>query len=476
MYRFAISMCVLSALVTALPGAEVVVFSANPDLAEVPASPLRSQLESLPDAPKAHALAHLASIPVIDAQSLNVSASGKLWYTCVIPAHIPKSGVAVTAVNPQAAAVSTDNPPKKHSKPGSAQIIYLDFTGATVTGTEWNTVYKVPSWKAKPFSSDADFTTFSDAEQAAIVTIWERVAEDYSSFDVDVTTEAPKTLGPKTAWTLITSEKDANGIDLPNNGKGGVAFVGVFGDAEFQRYSPAWVTDYNSPDPQYTAAMCDAASHEVGHNLGLSHDGNATQGYEGGFQASATSPSWGPIMGAPFGQQLSQWCKGEYVNANNQEDDLAIIAKNMPYRSNDNGGVSSPKGVSLQNKVFAATGIIGRTGEIDAFRITLGEGPMTAVAKNYRSNGGVDGGNLDIKLSLLTAKGAVVVSDNPTGAADAAISTTVTAGTYIITVEPTGAGNPASARNGFTTYGSLGQYSLTGTGVTSSGEIGRAHV
>ena len=472
MYRFAISMCVLSALATALPGAEVVVFSANPALAEVPASPLRSQLAALPDAPRAKALAHLATVPVIDAQSLNVSSGGELWYKCVIPAN--KTGFAPTTLgsSTQGASVSINNPPKKHSKPGSSQVIYLDFTGATVSGTAWNASENVPSWTAKPYSTDADFTTFSDAEQAAIVIIWERVSEDYAPFDVDVTTEAPSSMGPKTAWALITTDVDANGKKLPHFGAGGVAYVGKFGATDFQTYSPAWVLDYNSPDPGATKAIGDAASHEVGHNLGLRHDGNATQGYEGGFSASSTAPSWGPIMGAPYDQQLSQWCKGDYIGANNQEDDLAIIAQNMPYRTNDNGGVSSPQGVTLSNKVFSTAGFIGRTGEIDAFRITLGEGPMTAVAKTYRTTGGTDGGNLDIKLSLLTAKGVVVATDNPPAAADASISTTVSAGTYILTIEPSGAGNPTSARNGYTNYGSLGQYTLTGTGVTSTGGNG----
>lgn len=472
MYRFAISMCVLSALATALPGAEVVVFSANPALAEVPASPLRSQLAALPDAPRAKALAHLATVPVINAQSLNVSAGGELWYKCVLPTN--KTGFAPMTLrsSTQGASTPVNNPPKKHSKPGSSQVVYLDFSGATVSGTAWNTSENVASWTTKPYSSDSDFTTFSDAEQTAIINIWERVSEDFASFDADVTTEAPSALGPKTAWVLITTDIDANGKKLPHFGAGGVSYVGKFGATDFQTYSPTWVFDYNSPDPAAMKAMSDAVSHEVGHNLGLSHDGNATQEYESGFTASATAPSWGPIMGAPYGQLLSQWCKGDYIGANNKEDDLAIIAQNMPYRGNDNGGVSSPQGLTLSNKVFSTSGFIGRTGEIDAFRISLGDGPMTAVATTFRTTGGTDGGNLDIKLSLLTDKGAVVATDNPPATVDASISTTVTEGTYILTIEPSGAGNPTSARNGYTNYGSLGQYTLSGTGVTSTGGNG----
>ena len=65
--------------------------------------------------------------------------------------------------------------------------------------------------------------------------------------------------------------------------------------------------------------IAEAASHEIGHNLGLSHDGTSTQGYYGGQGA------WAPIMGVGYSYSISQWSKGEYFDANNQEDDLQII-------------------------------------------------------------------------------------------------------------------------------------------------------
>jgi hypothetical protein len=47
-----------------------------------------------------------------------------------------------------------------------------------------------PSFFNKAFSLDADGTTFNDAEKDAIIKIWAGVSEDYSIFDVDVTTGA----------------------------------------------------------------------------------------------------------------------------------------------------------------------------------------------------------------------------------------------------------------------------------------------
>ena len=116
------------------------------------------------------------------------------------------------------------------------------------------------------------------------------------------------------------------------SGAGGVAYVGTFGNAY---YAPAYVfpAQLGNGNPKYVA---EAISHEVGHNLGLSHDGQidatgATVGYYEG------QGSWAPIMGVGYYRPITHWSKGEYAGATQKQDDIAIIKSYIPALPADAG-------------------------------------------------------------------------------------------------------------------------------------------
>ncbi|MFN9657915.1 MAG: hypothetical protein ACK55Q_19720, partial [Dolichospermum sp.] len=69
--------------------------------------------------------------------------------------------------------------------------IYLDFTGHTTTGTSWNTSRNITNIVTPAFDLDGNTSSFSSAELERIQYIWQRVAEDFSPFNVNVTTQAP---------------------------------------------------------------------------------------------------------------------------------------------------------------------------------------------------------------------------------------------------------------------------------------------
>ncbi len=137
--------------------------------------------------------------------------------------------------------VSLDRTLMLHSKPGAKRTIYLNFVGATLTNTVWNS--SASSITALPFDLDGVPYSFSAAELERIQYIWQRVAEDYAAFDVDVTTEPP----PADALTRSGSGDDTFGTTVLITKRtfyscncGGVAYIGVFDDTS-NYYKPALV-------------------------------------------------------------------------------------------------------------------------------------------------------------------------------------------------------------------------------------------
>ncbi|MEB3189018.1 MAG: hypothetical protein VKL42_01580 [Snowella sp.] len=97
----------------------------------------------------------------------------------------PQGPTTVTAVT------SLSNTFLLHSNPFATKTIYLDFNGHILpANTAWTNSYnKGNAINAPAWSMDADNTTFSDAELTRIQAIWQRVAEDFAPFNVDVTTD-----------------------------------------------------------------------------------------------------------------------------------------------------------------------------------------------------------------------------------------------------------------------------------------------
>lgn len=306
--------------------------------------------------------------------------------------------------------------------------------------------------------------------------MWERVAEDYAPFDVNVTTDVAydpvNYTGDKNkvGWLLITPTTDKVGARCPHYGSGGVAYVGVFGNSNFfSTYQPAWVTDMS------VANIAEAASHEMGHNMGLSHDGTfdgtTTTTYYGGHAAvTGVATSWGPIMGTGYSRNVSQWSKStEYYNGNQTQDDFSVISARVPYRADDHGNTFGTATAWISGTVDQA-GIIERTNDIDTFTFNAGAGTISLNAATYKSASGTWGGNLDILLELYDNSGTLIASHNPADLVNASLSVSVPAGRYYVMLKPSGAGSPLSSTpSGYTVYGTVGQYKITGSFVPETG-------
>lgn len=445
-------------------------------LDDVPAGRFHDQLARLAGPARQKALNELGRlrVPFNDVGSITVDDAGALYYECAPPeALLARGATADIPGVTQGSSVPAATPPVRHSRPGSPNIIYLDFNGHTITSTAWNNSKGVPgdagyrpavtAYVAKGFDLDGDPTTFNEAEQTFIDLVWKRVAEDYAGFDVDVTTEEPAVFTPTTGRALITSSVDANGVSLPSPTAGGVAYLSRFGANDYAlTYSPALIYYNNLQSTE--SYVAEAVSHEMGHNLSLSHDGTATSEYYQGHGSGETS--WAPIMGAAYYVNVSQWSKGEYYNSNNPQDDLALIAGHLGYAADDHGNTKeTATPLTVSGASLAGQGIIGAPGDADWFAVTATNQAVQFQATPFRLYDGTYGGNLDIRLELYDSAGTLV--------AQAAVETATTtslleaglvAGTYYLKVTGKGTGLPqANPPSGYTAYASLGQYTLTGS-------------
>jgi Fibronectin type III domain/Metallo-peptidase family M12B Reprolysin-like len=356
-----------------------------------------------------------------------------------------------------------------HSKPGSQRTIYLDFNGQTVSNTIWNVNHGLAAGSHPAWSLDKDHSTFTTPEREAVQNIWQRVSEDYAPFDVDVTTQDPGA----TALTrtdsadqvfgtraLITPSASASN-KLCGGSCGGMAYTGVFDVANSEGlYQPAWIFPQSLAND--AKSIAEAVSHEVGHNLGLTHDG-----LTGGTSYYAGHAIWAPIMGIGYSRPVTQWSKGDYKGANNGQDDLSVITDNgLALRPDEAGSTPSPTTAPPTGSAY-----ITSDADRDVYALGICSGPLSLAADSASSSP-----DLDLKLSLLDVTGGTMAVDNPTSRAgnpsrdvaigmNATVSRTVAEDWYFVSVEGVGNGSPSKGYDG---YASVGAYALSLNGSCQS--------
>jgi len=332
--------------------------------------------------------------------------------------------------------------PQLSSYPSAPATIFLDFDGHTVSGSYWN--------------GGATFNCLpAELTDAQITEIFNRVAEDYRPFEVNITTDSAVFINapynqrvrivvtPTSSWT---------------SGVGGISYIGSFtwGDD-----TPAFVfSDKLGPNNvKYIAECC---THESGHTLGLSHqssyDNNCTLLDQYNMGAGTGQAGWAPVMGNSYYRNMTGWNNGPtpYGCANTQ-DNLTIItsANGFGYRADDFSGTLDENTTRLSTGSFDIGGIISSNTDIDAFAYVLNVPTVLhADVTPFSVGANNTGANLDIKVSLYNNNTLIRVYD-PVESMSVTIDTTLNSGTYYITVD--GSGNQNTSN-----YGSLGSYRLTG--------------
>jgi hypothetical protein len=331
-----------------------------------------------------------------------------------------------------------------HSRSSSPYKLYLDFTGNTTSGTQWNTSYNGGrAIVSAPFDIDGNPGSFSTREHAIIQAVWLQVREDYAPFHIDVTTQDPGLDGLRR-----TSSSDGYyGVRMvisptatwyPN--AGGVAYVNSFGQVSSGTETTAFVFTNLSKAAKFVG---EASSHEAGHTLGLSHDGTASETYYGG------SGNWAPIMGVGYYKPVTQWSSGTYAGANNHENDVAIIASKVLYAADEYPNSTSSSGTLPAGTTRYA---IINSGDVDLYRFSL-TGTRSLKISAWGNTGAVDS-DLNMRITLRDASLKVVGTWSPTGDLQASTGAiTLRQGTYYVQVDGPGEGV-------YTSYGSMGFYGI----------------
>jgi hypothetical protein len=352
----------------------------------------------------------------------------------------------------------TADPLHLSSRPTATKTIYLDFDGETISNTSWNRDY----WGGQNrtvagYNTDGNPSGFSSSEAYFLWNVWSGVAEDFSPFDVNVTTEKPtaealeKSSPQDTAYgTVIVFTPD--NIICPAT-CGGVAHFGSFGN----RYEgPAWVFT-SSTDSRY---WVDAASHEAGHALGLMHHGTTTTEYYLGHA------NWGPIMGFPsyasFNRMVSQWSHGEYLNANRPyQDDFAVIAGTLGAIPDDGSSQTNPSVTNIEpllpdGMTITDERVLARPGDVDLYSVNVSGGYLNVSMSMPQLS------NMHPYFNVRDSAGRLVMVGLQ-GMVELIAYQSVPNGQYFIEVGSTGYLDPAT--NGYSAYGSIGTYRLRFTQV-----------
>lgn len=337
--------------------------------------------------------------------------------------------------------------PAYSSRPGASVSLYLDFDGHLEAN--WGGYLNVAT---PAYDTDGIFTAFSTSELDNIHQIWQYVAEDYASFNINVTTVEPSSfangvalrvaIGGNSSWTGGTY--------------GGVAYVNSFTSSDVNTVY-VFPANLGNGYPKYVG---DASSHESGHGFGLSHQSEYSGSTLVATYYSGPGDGTAPHMGNSYSATRSMWWYGTTSSSTTFQDDMAVIgrsANGFGFRVDEHGNTIATATVLTVSGTGSVTGagVIERMTDLDTFSFNTVDATITLTVNVVGSFA-----NLDARLELRDMSGFVVASADPSTSFSATLTYAASAGTYYLTVASHGASSAATSTN----YGqSVGQYTLSGS-------------
>ncbi|MEN9825917.1 MAG: hypothetical protein RI953_1662, partial [Pseudomonadota bacterium] len=276
---------------------------------------------------------------------------------------------------------------------------------------------------------------------------------------------------------------------------GGIAYIDSFNE---NSDTPCFV--YNTS----VLGVSEAISHEVGHTMGLSHDGTfdgtTTVDYYTGNSHELDGNGWAPIMGLGYYRNMTTWDNGVYYQSNNTgstanfgkgADDLAIVTgyNGFSYEQDSESDLrldAAP--LNIRSGMVGQFGTIQTSADVDWFRFDLLETSdvdlhiETAIYRTFVDTDALWGGSFDSHYaSVFDTNGKNGWNDHATNLnLTATVYTSsgsvygrwssrmrisgLAAGSYYVKLEGIGYGDPTTATGvGYTDYASIGHYLISGT-------------
>jgi hypothetical protein len=335
--------------------------------------------------------------------------------------------------------------PVLNSYPAAPAVIYLDFDGQTVKGTSWNATGPL-------------FLGPSNLNNEQITEVFNRIAEDYRPFNINITTDSTK------YWAAPVRQRMRLIMTISYEwyGRaGGIAYVNSFtwGDN-----TPCFV--FTSLLGYNTKNIAEAGAHEAGHTLGLRHQSRydavcqKTEEYNSGVGSGEIG--WAPIMGVGYYRNQTTWHNGPNpYGCTNAQDDLAIItssANGLGFRADDHdASTRRATTVSLKEGGFKSEGLINNSTDEDMFEVSMPiNGQFKMLVKPNSTGTGDAGSNLDVNVKLYDSRQRLLNTYDQPELLSASIDTSLNSGVYYVSVSGTS--------NAYTTdYASLGGYTLEGS-------------